>query len=59
MEPEGGFLVEPPFILDQRVVTLQNRDVAQLKIQWKHFTREEETWDLEDAFKEAYPSLFR
>ena len=58
VKPEGKFLEEPLHILDLRVVTLQNRYVMQLKVQWKHFTLEEETWELEGSFKEAYPSLF-
>jgi len=34
-----------------------NREVMKLKVQWKHFTPEEATWELEDNFKEAYPSM--
>lgn len=58
VEPEGEFLAKPLCILDLRVVTLCNRDLVQLKVQWKRFTREEGTWELEDAFKEFYPSMF-
>jgi len=46
------FLEEPQPILDWRVVMLLNRDVSQVKVQWKHFNPEEVTWELEDAFKE-------
>lgn len=43
VELEGEFLAEQSHILDRRVVMLHNIDIAQLKIQWKHFSVEEET----------------
>ena len=38
VELEGEFQVEPLNILDRRKITLQNRVVAQVKVQWKHFS---------------------
>ena len=37
---------------------LRNRTVARVKVQWKHFTAEEATWEREDEMMEKYPSLF-
>jgi hypothetical protein len=44
VELEGEFQVEPLRILDWREITLRNRVVAQVKVQWKHFSPEEATW---------------
>ena len=38
VEPEGYFLSEPLCILDQKETVLQNQVVAQVKVQWRHFT---------------------
>jgi hypothetical protein len=53
VEPEGKFQAEPWHILDQREITLRNRVVAQVKVQWKHFSPEEATWELEGRFGES------
>ena len=47
VEPEGEFLVEPDCILGRREITLQNRTIGQVKVQWKHLSPEEATWELE------------
>ena len=59
VEPEGEFLVEPDCILGRREITLRNRTIGQLKVQWKHLSPEETTWELESKMREAYPNLFR
>ena len=43
VEPEGGFLVEPNCILGRREITLRNRTIGQVKVQWKHLSLEEAT----------------
>ena len=43
VEPEGGFLVEPNCILERREISLQNRTISQVKVQWKHLSLEEAT----------------
>jgi hypothetical protein len=58
VEPEGEFLPEPQFILDRKETPLQNRTIAQVKVQWKHFVPDEATWEMEDAMRHAYPILF-
>ena len=58
MEPEGEFQVEPARILDRKETVLRNRVIARVKVQWKHFSPEEATWELEDVMRIKYPSLF-
>jgi hypothetical protein len=41
-----------------REITLRNRTIAQVKVQWKHFFPYEATWEMEDAMKQTYPFLF-
>jgi hypothetical protein len=59
VEPEGEFQVEPLCILDRREITLRNRVVAQVKVQWKHFSPEEATWELEGDLRKYHPILFQ
>ena len=59
MEPEGDFLVEPDCILERREILIQNRTIGQVKVQWKHLSLEEATWELESHMQEAYPILFQ
>ena len=47
VELEGDFLVEPDCILGQREITLQNHTIGQVKVQWKHLSPEEATWEFE------------
>ena len=58
VEPEGEFLPEPLHILAREEIELWNRTVARVKVQWKHFSPEEATWEREEDMKEKYPSLF-
>ena len=59
VEPEGYFLVEPDCILGRREITLRNRTIGQGKVQWKHLSPEETTWELESNMRDAYPILFQ
>ena len=59
VEPEGEVLVEPDCILGRREITLWNHTIGQLKVQWKHLSLEEATWELESKMWEAYPNLFQ
>ena len=58
MEPKGDFLVEPDCILGQREITLRNRTIGQVKVQWKHVSLEQATWELEIHLWDAYPIMF-
>ena len=59
VEPEGEVLVELDYILGRREITLRNHTIGQLKVQWKHLSPEEATWELESKMWEAYPNLFQ
>ena len=59
VEPEGDFLVELDCILEKREILLQNRTIGKVKVQWKHLSPEEATWELESHMQEAYPILFQ
>ena len=50
--------MEPARILDRKETVLRNRVIAPVKVQWKHFSPEEATWELEDTMRIKYPSLF-
>ena len=59
MKPEGDFLAEPDCILERREISLQNHNIGQVKVQWKHLSPEEATWELESHMRDAYPILFQ
>jgi hypothetical protein len=59
VEPEDEFQVEPLWVLDRREITLRNKVVAQVKVQWKHFSPEEATWELEGYLRKYHPIMFR
>ena len=54
MEPEGEFQVGPERILDRRELLLQNRTIEQVKVQWKHLSPKEATWELKIDMRETY-----
>ena len=51
--------VELDCILGKREITLQNCTIGQVKVQWKHLSPEEATWELESKMRDAYPILFQ
>ena len=59
VELEGDFVVERDCILERREISLQNRTIGQVKVQWKHLSPEEATWELESHMRDAYPILFQ
>ena len=58
VEPDEEFQVGLEYILDRRELLLQNRTIIQFKVQWKHLSPEEATWELESNMLEEYPVLF-
>jgi hypothetical protein len=40
-------------------MVLWNRVVTQVKLQWKHFSPEEATWELEEDLHKSYPTMFQ
>ena len=59
VKPKGEFQAEPFCILERKERMLRNRAIVQIKVQWKHFSPEEATWEMEDKMREAYPSMFQ
>ena len=59
VDPEGHFLVELDTILERREISLRNRTIGQVKVQWKHLSPKEATWELEIHMQDAYPILFQ
>ena len=59
VEPEGKFQTESFRILDKKEHMLRNRAIVQIKVQWKHFSPKEATWEMEDKMQEPYPSMFQ
>ena len=58
VEHEGDFLVESDCILEQREISLRNRTIDHVKVQWKHLSPEEATWELDSHMRATYPILF-
>jgi hypothetical protein len=56
---EGEFQEEPLHILDRREIPLQNKVVSQVKMQWKQFSPEEVTWELEGDLQKSHPISFQ
>ena len=59
MESKGEFQVGPEHILDRRELLLWNRTIGQVKVEWKHLSPKESTWELESVIEEAYLVLFQ
>ena len=59
MEPEGELQEEHLHIHERREISLWNKVVAQVKVQWKHFSPEEATWGLEGDLRKYHPILFQ
>ena len=59
VQPEGDFLVEPNCFLDKREILLRNHAIRQVKVQWKHLSPKEATWEVESHMWAAYPIMFQ
>ena len=59
MEPEGEFHTEPMSILDKRENELRKQTIVQVKVQWKHYTPEEATWEREEIMRQVYVVLLQ
>ena len=47
VEPKGEFQVGLERIFDMREFLIRNRTIGQVKVQWKHLSQEEATWEME------------
>ena len=59
VEPEGDFHTEPICILDRREIQLWKQVIIQVKVQWKHYSEEETTWEKEETMKQKFLALFQ
>ena len=52
------FEEEPITILDRKIRKLRSKEIASVKVQWKHRPVEEATWETESDMRSKYPHLF-
>ncbi|XP_069145416.1 uncharacterized protein [Solanum lycopersicum] len=53
-----NFEEEPVTILDRQIWKLRSKEIALVKIQWKHRPLEEAKWETESSMRIKYPHLF-
>ena len=58
VERDGEFQLEPQCISQKKALMLRNREIKQVKVQWKNFGLYEATWEMVDQMRTMYPSLF-
>ena len=51
------FEEEPITILDRQIRKLRSKEIASVKVQWKHRPVEEATWETESDMRSKYPHL--
>ncbi|XP_069151849.1 uncharacterized protein [Solanum lycopersicum] len=56
--PDMTFEEEPIAIFDRQVQKLRTKEIASVKVQWKHRLVEEATWENESDMRARYPQLF-
>jgi hypothetical protein len=59
VEPKVEFQEAPLSILDRKETILRNRAISQVKVQWKDFSPEEATWELEQDMWKYYLIMFQ
>ncbi|XP_055827405.1 uncharacterized protein LOC129895689 [Solanum dulcamara] len=58
LDPDLTFEEEPIAILDRQVRKLRTKEIASVKVQWKHRSVGEATWETEADMRARYPQLF-
>ncbi|XP_015078383.1 uncharacterized protein LOC107022221 [Solanum pennellii] len=56
--PNLTYEEEPIAILDRKVRKLRTKEIASVKVQWKHRSVGEATWETESDMRAKYPHLF-
>ena len=56
--PDLAFEEEPIAILDRQIQKLRTKEIASVKVQWKHQSVGEATWETESDMRARYPQLF-
>ncbi|KAK4737043.1 hypothetical protein R3W88_000740 [Solanum pinnatisectum] len=55
--PDLSFEEDPIDILDRQVQKLRSNEIASVKVQWKHHSLSEVTWEIESDIRAKYPQL--
>ncbi|KAL0544226.1 hypothetical protein IC582_019339 [Cucumis melo] len=58
LKEDLSYVEEPVQILDRKEQVLRNKTIPLIKVLWRHYGVEEETWELEDQMKKRYRILF-
>ena len=58
VEPDLSFEERPLEIVDRMEKRLRRKIVRMVKVSWKHQSRGDSTWEMEDEMRERYPFLF-
>jgi hypothetical protein len=58
VENEGDFWVEPIHILDWKLKVPRKKSIGMVKVQWKFYDHEYETWEHEETMWEEYSQIF-
>jgi hypothetical protein len=58
VQPDLSYEEEPERILDREERQLRNKKISMVKVQWKHHTPREATWETEESMRRLYPHLF-
>ena len=51
--------MKPMCILDRREIQLRKQIVVQVKVQWKHYSEDEATWEKKETMTHNIPALFQ
>ncbi|KAK1413191.1 hypothetical protein QVD17_34962 [Tagetes erecta] len=54
-----NYVEKPVAILDHKIKQLRNKEIRQVKVQWKHRRGSDTTWEAEDEMRKYYPELFQ
>ena len=58
VEPDLSFEERPIEIVDRMEKHLRRKVVRMVKVSWRHQSRGDSTWEMEDVMRERYPFLF-
>ena len=58
LSPDLTFEEEPIAILDRKIRKLRTKEIASVKVKWKHQLVGEATWETESDMRARYPQIF-
>jgi hypothetical protein len=59
IEPDFSLVEHPLKVLDQKERNTRRQTVRMYKIQWRHHTEEEATWETDDYLNTKYPGFLQ